>query len=67
MKKKMRRTVNVIFDDDLTNLIRKHLNVEDPTTETYRCKECKRSITFNEIGAIKIENGKLYFICTECL
>lgn len=59
--------LQIIFDDDLVELLKIKANISDPENATYQCAICKKEISFDEIGGIRFKNGKLQIICEECL
>ena len=65
-KKRPTRTIKIVFDSDLVEIIKKYEKIEEPLTAKYICGKCKKEITFDEIGSIKIRNNKIFFFCQKC-
>jgi len=66
-RKRTKDKLGIVFDAQLIRLLKEKENIEDPESAEYKCLVCGRTITFDEIGGIKIRNGRIKVICRECL
>jgi len=59
----MKEIIRAIRRDKVLNLIEDESIKSDFENNKIKCSKCEAIITLDNIGAIKKENGQIFFIC----
>jgi len=64
MKEKREKiAINLLFKENLKEFLEQLKIYEKFINNKIKCEKCKRIVTSNNLGLIRIENGEILFIC----